>query len=235
VGDVVAAVEIIVDVDLPVAIQRIDAAIEVVELFCELKRGNEFGDGIEEFLERHGFAVEIDEDEILPGVEADGDEAVVGAIEIADAVELDHAFEGAVDAVGPAVIGAAKLFGAAVGFGDDGCGVVSTDVEEGAESMVIAADDDDGFAGDVGGEEVAFVLELVEAADGLPGAGEDGLFFERFDLRVAVPGSGDGIGVVKGIVRIVEGEEVVDGLRHGGFLSRNGWVGEGESRRGGRR
>ena len=133
VGDVVAAVEIVVDVDLPIAIERVDAAIEVVEFFCELERGDEFGDGAEEFLERHGFAVEIDEDEIFPGVEADGDEAVVGAIEIADAVELDHAFEGAVDAVGPAVIGAAKLFGAAVGFGDDGGGVVAADVEEGAE------------------------------------------------------------------------------------------------------
>ena len=166
-------------------------------------------------MERHGFAVEIDEDEIFPGVDADGDEAVVGAIEIADAVELDHAFEGAVDAVGPAVVGAAKLFGAAVGFGDDGGGVVAADVEEGAELVVVAADDDDGFAGDVGGEEVAGFADLVEAADDLPGAGEDGLFFEGFDLRVAVPGGGDGVGVFQGIGRVVEREEVVDGLRHG--------------------
>ena len=83
-----------------------------------------------------------------------------------------------------------------MGFGDDGGGVVAADVEEGAELVVVAADDDDGFAGDVGGEEVAGVSELVEAADGLPGAGEDGLFFEGFDLRVAVPGGGDGVGVV---------------------------------------
>ena len=33
VGDVIAAVEIIVDVNLPVAIERVDAAIEVVEFF----------------------------------------------------------------------------------------------------------------------------------------------------------------------------------------------------------
>ena len=38
VGDVVAAVEIVVDVDLPVAIERVDAAVEVVELFGELER-----------------------------------------------------------------------------------------------------------------------------------------------------------------------------------------------------
>jgi len=179
-------------------------------------------------LQRHRFAVEVDEDEIFPGVDADGDEAVVSAIEIADAIELDHAFESAVDAVSPAVIGAAKLFGAAVGFGDDSGGVVSADVEEGAELVVVAADDDEGFTGDVGGEEVAGFAELVEAAEGLPGAGEDGLFFEGFDLWVAVPRGGDGVGVVEGGARIVEREEVVNGLRHEWFLSRKEGLGEGK-------
>ena len=174
-------------------------------------------------MERHSFVVEIDEDEIFPSVEADWDEAVVAAIEIADAVEFDHAFERAVDGVGPAVIGAAELFGAAVGFGDDGGGVVAADVEEGAESIVVAADDDDGFAGDVGGEEVAFTFHLVEAADDLPGAGEDGLFLEGFDLWVAIPGGGDGEGVVERIAGIIEGEEVVDGGWHGrNFGAENG-------------
>ena len=47
--------------------------------------------GAEEVVQRRGAAVEIDEDEILPDIDANGHEAVVGAIEIADAVELDHA------------------------------------------------------------------------------------------------------------------------------------------------
>jgi hypothetical protein len=88
--------------------------------------------------------------------------------------------------------------------------------------VVVAADDDDGFAGDVGGEEVALGADLIEAADGLPGAGEDGLFFEGFDLWVAVPGGGDGVGVIERGARIVEGEEVVDGLRHGDFYRERG-------------
>ena len=79
-----------------------------------MQRRDEFGDFAEEFTERGGVGVEIDEDEILPGVHAHGDEAIIGAIEIADAFELDHAFERAIVAVGPAVIGAAEIFRAAV-------------------------------------------------------------------------------------------------------------------------
>src|SRR5580693_9524543 len=37
VGDGVAAVAIVIDVDLPIAIQRVDAAVEVVKFFCELE------------------------------------------------------------------------------------------------------------------------------------------------------------------------------------------------------
>ena len=88
----------------------------------------------------------VDEDEVFPGVDADRDQAILRAVEIADTVELDHAFEGAVDAVGPAVIGTAKLFGAAAGLRNDSSGVMAADIVEGAEIVVIAADDDDGFA-----------------------------------------------------------------------------------------
>ena len=49
VGDVIAAVEIVVDVDFPVAIEGVDAAIEVLELLGELQRGDEFRNGAEEF------------------------------------------------------------------------------------------------------------------------------------------------------------------------------------------
>jgi len=49
VGDVVTAIEIIVHIDFPVAVQRVDAAIEIVEFFAELKRSHEFGDFAEEF------------------------------------------------------------------------------------------------------------------------------------------------------------------------------------------
>jgi hypothetical protein len=214
-GDVIAAVEIVVDVDLPVAIQGIDAAIEVSELLRELQRGDEFRNGAEEFAKRGGLGIEIDEDEIFPGVYGDGDKTILRAIEIADAVEFDHAFEGAVDAVGPAVIGAAKLFGAAVGFRDDGGGVMAADVVEGAELRVVAADDDDGLAGDVGGEERAVFANVIEAAGDLPAFSEDGRELQFVYARVAIPGRGNRGGFLERIGGIVQVQDFADALVHG--------------------
>ena len=129
------------------------------------------------------------------------------------------------------MVGAAKLFGAALGFRDDGRGVMAADVVEGAELGVVAAHDDDGLAGDVGGEELAFFANLIEAADDLPGRAEDAGAFEFFDARVAIPGRGDRGGFFEWIGGIVEIEEVVDGTRvhlwllwRVEFISRNGVV-----------
>ena len=93
VWNVVAAVEIVIHVDFPIALERIDAAVEKFELFGELERRNEIGNFTEKLLKRSGFTVEIDEDEILPSLHGDGDKTVFRAIEIADAVKFDHAFE----------------------------------------------------------------------------------------------------------------------------------------------
>jgi len=72
VRDVVAAIEIIVHIHFPVAVQCVNAAIKEVELFAELERRDEFGNFAEEFLKRRGVALEIDEEEILPGVRRTG-------------------------------------------------------------------------------------------------------------------------------------------------------------------
>jgi len=191
VGDVIATVEIVVDVDFPVAIESVDAAIEVLELLRELQRGDELRNGAEEFAKWGGLGIEIDEDEIFPRLDTDGDEAISRAIKIADTIELDHAFEGAVDAVGPAVIGAAKLFGAAVGFGDDDGGVMAANVVEGAELRGVAADDDDGLAGDVGGEEITIFAELIKAAGDLPAFSKYSRELQFINAGIAIPGRGD--------------------------------------------
>jgi hypothetical protein len=215
VGDVVAAVEIVVDVNFPVAIEGVDAAIEVLELLGELQRSDEFRNGGEEFAKRGGLGIEIDEDEIFPGVDGDGDEAILRAIEVADAVELDHAFEGAVDTVGPAVIGAAKLPGAAVGFGDDGGSVMAANIVEGAELRVVAADDDDGLAGDVSCKERTVFTNLIEAAGGLPAFSEDGRELQFVNAWVAIPRRGNGRGLLQRIAGIVQVQDFADALAHG--------------------
>jgi len=206
-GNVIAAVEIVVDINFPIALQRVNAAIEEFEFLDELERRDEFGNFAEKILERCGFAVQINADKIFPSVDGDGDETVFGAIEIADAVEFDHAFERAVGAVSPAVIRAAEILGAALRFGDDGGGVVATDVVKSAKCAVMATRDDDGFAGEIGGEEISFVCDLIEAASDLPGVGENGFLFEACDAGIEIPGRGNGPGCFERIVGIVEVEK----------------------------
>jgi len=208
VGNVITAVEVIVDVDLPVAIQRINAAIEVVKFFGEIEGRDERRNFAEKFSEWRGFAIEIDEDEIFPGVDADGDKAMVFAIKIADAFKFDHALEHTVVAVGPAMVGAAELLRAAGYAGFDGGGVMAADVVESAELAVIAASDEQRFFVDVDGEELAGILELIEAADDLPVAGENGFAFELRDAGIEIPGSGDGEGPLERIRRIIEVQNV---------------------------
>src|SRR5208337_1620021 len=119
----------------------------------------------------------------FPGVEAHGNEAVIGAVEIAHALEFHHALEGAIVAVGPAVIRTAELFRATLFFGNDGGGVMAADVVESTEFAVIAADDEERFVVDIDGEELAGIFHLIEAADDLPVGGEDGVALELRDAR----------------------------------------------------
>src|SRR5882672_10897233 len=71
------------------------------------------------------------------------------AVEIADAFKLDHAFQRAVDSVGPAVIRAAELLSAALRFGDHRGGMMPADVVKRAQLVVFAAGHDDGFTANV--------------------------------------------------------------------------------------
>jgi len=210
VGHVVTAIEIIVHVNFPVAIEGVDSAIEAVELFGELQRSSECGNFAEEIEEGRGLAIEIDEEEVFPDVEAHGNEAVIGAVEIADAFKFHHALEGAIVAVGPAVVRAAKLLCATFFLGNDGGGVMAADVAEGAELAVIAADDDKRFVVEVDGEELAGIFDLIEAAGDLPVRREDGIAFELGDTRIEIPGRGDGPGFLEGIGGIVKIEDVAN-------------------------
>ena len=150
------------------------------------------------------MSVEIDEDEVFPDVDADRNKTVIGAIEVANAFEFNHAFEGPVVAVGPSVIGTTEILDATLVFRDDRSGMVAADVVEGPESAIVAADDDKRFFVHVDGEKVAGFPDLVKAADDLPIACEDGVAFELSDAFVEVPGGRYGPGIFKGVRRIVE-------------------------------
>ena len=130
---VVPAVQIIVHVDFPIAVQRVDAAVEIVEIFRKLERRHEFRHFTQKFLQRPCRSVEIHEDKVLPAVDAYGNQAIVRPVEVAHTVEFHHALQCAIIPIGPPVIGAAELFGASLFFRDHRGGMVAANVVERAE------------------------------------------------------------------------------------------------------
>ena len=156
------------------------------------------------------MAVEVYEDEIFPTSTQMGTRPLSARSKLQTPSNSTMPFERAVDAVGPSVVGAAELFGAALEFGDYGGGMVAADVVEGAELGIVAADDDDGFAGDIGGEELAFLADLVGPSDYMPGSAEDTHAFEFFDAFVPIPGGWDRGGFFERVAGVVEIEDVLD-------------------------
>src|SRR5258708_2941745 len=134
---VVAAVEVVVDEDLPVAMELVLAALEEREL-GETKGQNVRCEAAEVRVERGGGRIEVAQDEVLPRADAQRDEAVVFAIEALDPLELRRRLERAVERVRPAVVRAAKPLRAARRFGDDGRGVMAAHVEERAKHAAVA-------------------------------------------------------------------------------------------------
>src|SRR4029079_18685161 len=84
-------------------------------------------------------------------------------------------------------------------------------VRERAELVVLAADHDDALVGDVVGEVVAGVRELLLAADAVPAPGEDTRLLDLPDLRIVVIATGQ-----PGVDLPLRGE--LDVLEHRRFL-----------------
>src|SRR4029077_8784627 len=143
-GDVVG-VEIIVDIDLPVAVDDVVAALGKGQSF-ELEFARLLGNVAEKFAECRGLRIEVDEDELLPGFAAQRDHTDGGAIEEFPAVDFGSTDQAAVERVGPAVIRAVQNVPATRALGD-GSRAVTADIAEGAQRASLVARDDHGFAG----------------------------------------------------------------------------------------
>jgi hypothetical protein len=68
------------------------------------------------------------------------------------------------------------------GRSSDAGASVPADSRHGVDLTVAVADDDDGLAGDVGGDEVAGVRQVLLASDTVPLAGEQGRLLESEEL-----------------------------------------------------
>src|SRR5881628_2425717 len=114
--------------------------------------------------------IEIHKDELLPGFQAQRHHAHGGAIEELDTVNIRRADEAAIERIGPAVIPAAQDIFAAAAL-RDGSGAMPADIAEGAQRILLIADDYDGLAGDLSGEKGFRIgdgaLSAVEVAAGL--------------------------------------------------------------------
>src|ERR1700728_4437391 len=87
--DVVAAVKIVIDKDLPVAMDVVGAAVEVVKL-ADGERRDALYESSERCGERRRVIIEINEDEAFPGFRANGNKAILRAVEILESLELRH-------------------------------------------------------------------------------------------------------------------------------------------------
>ena len=72
VGNVVSAVEVVIDVDLPVAMDVVTSAVEVVQ-FADVKGRDPINQSAKKFLERRRLWIEIHKDKAFPGLDADRD------------------------------------------------------------------------------------------------------------------------------------------------------------------
>ena len=104
---------------------------------------------------------------------------VGGAVEIGDATKFRGKNQCTFEIVCPTVIRAAKVYRFSLGFRYDSRGVMAADVEEAAQNLVIASNDDDRLAGDITCEVVARIAQLSGMADKLPRARKD-----RFLLKI---------------------------------------------------
>ena len=128
------------------------------------------------------LAGEVDEDEPLPDVDVDRPQ---GGRRAVDLVLLDHrrGHERPVEGVAPRVVGAAQVGAhlALLVVADPGA-AVPADVVEGADLLVLAADDQDALAGDLDAQPGAGLGDPFGSPDVDPVAVEDPLRVDRVGL-----------------------------------------------------
>src|SRR5258708_6537220 len=191
----VIALEIVVYVNLPVAINDVVATFGKLQAL-KLETLCLLGNLTKICRERLGLQIEIHEDELFPRLAAERHHAHGAAIEELDAFDVGGADKAAIERVRPAVILATQdIFASAAE--SDGSGAMAADIAEGAQLALLVANDDDWFTGDVGREKtfgigdgafraVYFSALLAECSDELPGALENSCLFDFKNRGIGV-------------------------------------------------
>ena len=137
---------------------------------------------MEEVEQGLGLPVDVDEDEAAPCIDANRAQAHVRRADAGPVAGVDHHLVGAVEVPLPAVVVAVELGGEAAALGD-AAAAMGADVEEGADLAGGVAGDEDGFIGDVEGDELAGLAEVFLAGGDQPYAGPHPLLLAPGEFR----------------------------------------------------
>lgn len=193
----VIPLEVIVHVDLPVA-RRLVNNPAVKLLFVD---GAAFGPlpcpGKDLFNGVRWVFCEVDENQGLPRGQVDLCQFAVFPVKIGDIVKVGRTGKATIQCIGPAVIAALQHPPGTVG-GGKGATPVAADVKKSPQFLVISADDDQGFAGDIGQKPIARVWGFGLVSDILPGPAKNKFPVQGVKFGVGVPRSGQGLGLFHG-------------------------------------
>src|SRR5215471_12305698 len=105
VRDVISAVEIVIDIHLPVTVDVVSAALEKMKV-ADAERSDSLHQTAQEFAQRSRIGIEVNEDKALPGFNTNRQQSVFRTVEVLNALELRHALERAIESIFPAMVGA---------------------------------------------------------------------------------------------------------------------------------
>ncbi len=135
------ALEIILDIGLPVAANRVARAMRDVEAvpIHAVNLGRERGD---DTCERLGVKVHIDEYEATPAFAPEGEEREFARIEICSRTEIARQGEAAIECVAPAMVAAGKSRAAsALAIVGKRTRAMTADIVESTQTATFVADD----------------------------------------------------------------------------------------------
>src|SRR5262249_34754015 len=211
----VVPLEIVVDVDLPVAAD--DPALARSGAHgLEAPRRQPLRQVFESLDERRRRRIQVDEKEAEPALEPEFRERLLFLVEVLDAVELRRVDEAPVQGIAPAVVTAAEGLTTSLPRRDRP-GPVAADIRERTEAGIRPSNDEERLARDLGREEPAGSRDLVFVADELPRSREDPLALDSGDLRIGIEARRDRRG---GSEAILEGEIELAGVHPADYPSR---------------
>ena len=190
----VVALEVVVDVDLPVAVDVVADAAVVAVAFEVAIGAQALVDALDEGIEvgRVGF-VDGGEHQALPHAHGELRQLDLADVEVRGGAHFRRRAQRAVQRVGPAVVAAAQRLRRQAVALRQRTGAMAADVVEDADLAVGAAHGDHRQAGEIADDVVAGVLQLAHVREELPAAIEDQRAVERDRRGVGVVARGNAV------------------------------------------